>query len=453
MQRLRFRDSTTKISSGAAAYLERYQKPSLGCTGSPSWEVQAQHSGTGLVYGRYEHMLDTPDNAPKRKLGTAGYTFNSMTSASVECQLGTGTNWQVADNFLTCVGASPYTIAYRRREAGIPMALTRSGLSIVGIGGLQANVIDLTSYGLPYATIDRMRSLVATSVLSKRGRGSDSNLYETLAEVDKSLAVVADLFTTVKKIYYSAFSRQRGRFSAVLTDSAAGTYLLNRYGFQPTVKDIFNTLLALREELGRRVERTRAQETETLLETTNGSFTDFATFDFNTTLTTETKIVVRAVSVDEYVMTLFDALGLGSKQLITAPWELTKFSFVLDWFLNIGDFIGALAPNLSLHHIGGCISVSVEKDWKWVATYKGLNPAKTSTTNIVFAPSNVSQGRTLKYYNRDPAIPSPSIVMKQDFKFSNATRALDALSLVLQASKLPGFVRKANAIDYKKATN
>jgi hypothetical protein len=431
MPRIRYRDQT--FQPGPPSVVEVFQKPNQGCTGTPVWETNP----ASFVYpyvrtlGTYSHFIDVNNNPPKRRLGSAGYTFNGMDSAVVTSPPGSDTGWQVSDVTQSCVGSGPYYRSFRRRFfGGVPLSNMHFDLHVVGIGGLTPNVIDLTSYGLPYAEIERMRALVATSVRSKRGRGSDTNLWESVAEVNKTLGMLGDYMHKARSISKAAFSRRAARD---LTVETAGAYLMTRYGFQPLVKDIFTTLLALEEGLHKRLERTRAQETSKSLVTENLSdVTDGATFNFTRKLTTSYDLVVRAVSVDEYVLSMMQRFGLGSKNLFTVPYELVKFSFVLDWFANVGDFIGALAPEIGLTHIGGCTSVHLDMGWTGVLSPTGLLPGKIGAVTVNQAPSVCVATRSLKYASRDTGLPAPAIRIQSDFKFDKLLRAADAASLLVQ---------------------
>jgi len=441
MPRIRYKDQTYSVSPGAT--IEIYRKPNGDCNATPVWETSppAVRFPSNMVFGKYSHMIDHSDNPPKRKLEPKrGYTFNGMTSAVVECHPGGDTEWGTEPIADYCSGPQTYRWQYRRRVfGGDPWSNQMAGLSIVGIGGIHPNILDLTSYGLPEAEISRMRGLVATSVRSKRGRGSDTNLWEAAAEVNKTLGMLSAYMQSARKIAKAAFSRRAARD---LTNETAGTYLMTRYGFQPLVKDIFTTLLALEEDLGRRLERTRAQEVSKLSSQSATQITDWNAFNYTKTMTTETDIVVRAVSVDEYVLSMMQKFGLGTKNLLSVPYELVSYSFVLDWFVNVGDFIGAVVPEPGLTHIGGCTSVRVEKTWVCHIDPIGLMPEKVADTNVTRFPSPTSCGRTLKYYDRDSALPVPSIRMKSDFKFDNFLRAADATSLLIQ--KLSSFRPKGH---------
>lgn len=423
----RFRSRNSVVTTGKGVVLDQFIKPGLGCSGSPSWTPYYTDDSTRL-YGHVEYMYDTPDNPPRRKLGTSGYRFNSMSRVVLDVPLGSGTGWMTRQKNQFCTGSGPYYAQYRRTERGLPLSMSASGLSIVDYNASQG-FVDLTSYGIPWDKIGRLQGLVATSVMSKRGRGSDSNLWESAAEVNKTMAMVHDYMAKAKSIAKAAFSKKA---ALNLTNEAAGLYLMTRYGFAPTLNDIFHTLLALKETLGNRVERKRAEEYDEWSTITGGTLNDADTFLFTTTMFRNEKLTVRAVSVDEYVLSLLDSLGLGYKNLMTVPWELTKLSFVLDWFLNIGDFIGAIVPEPSLHHIGSCTSVLYESEWTWSAQPTGLTPGAASQVDVVSAPSAVSQTRKLTIKRRDTGLPAPSIRLKTDFKFDSILRAADATSLMVQ---------------------
>jgi hypothetical protein len=48
--------------------------------------------------------------------------------------------------------------------------------------------------------------------------------------------------------------------------------------------------------------------------------------------------------------------GLHPSQFASVAWELVPYSFVADWFVNLGDWIRAISPTFNLTKLGGCTS-------------------------------------------------------------------------------------------------
>lgn len=71
----------------------------------------------------------------------------------------------------------------------------------------------------------------------------------------------------------------------------------------------------------------------------------------------------------------------GADPLVTA-WELTPYSFVLDWFINIGAWVSTITPSLTGRFLGTCVSVRThyEHRQQWQDTRGSwVHPDYTST--------------------------------------------------------------------------
>jgi hypothetical protein len=131
-----------------------------------------------------------------------------------------------------------------------------------------------------------------------------------------------------------------------------------------------------------------------------------------------------------YERTLLDSLGLSYKNLVTLPWELTKMSFVYDWFANIGDLIGSLVPAFGLNQIGSCTVVERKRIDSWVSTgYTLVNP---SVFTVLQPPSPCSHKKTTTWYTRSIGLGAPSLAIKLDFGFDKLLRSADAAALLAQ---------------------
>lgn len=130
-----------------------------------------------------------------------------------------------------------------------------------------------------------------------------------------------------------------------LKDSA-DLYLVGRYGIGPLLHDL--------EDACKHLCRSRA-----LRKTARGSYTLASTASVNTTmvggvLSTETALVQHQRTVSKTVRygVLYEtsafmsgAGSLGVTRPLSTAWELTPYSFVFDWFLNVGGWLDAIQPS------------------------------------------------------------------------------------------------------------
>ena len=104
----------------------------------------------------------------------------------------------------------------------------------------------------------------------------------------------------------------------------------------------------------------------------------------------------------------FTSLGLTNPLLI--GWELTPFSFVLDWFLPIGNWLDSLDAYLGFANAYTCTSVLVKTNWTDVGrsatqttgTYAGKSWIRNSYRGVK---SDVSLVRTVTYGVPIPRFP------------------------------------------------
>lgn len=418
-ERLRIRDE--RKSPGTVDY---QQWAKAACNATPaSWSTYYTANGSSWPIKSYTNMDDVTGNPPRPDKGKDGFVCNRMELVSSNIDIGTGTDWLVQMKDNTCVSPFNYQQQYRRVSTGLTVGRQFCGFShsvspLTGravMGQLMDNV-----------ELERRLKAVSTDVLSKRGRGSSqSNLYESIAEVDKTLALLASYMDEFRKIY----THIRQNNPRALIGDASALYLMTRYGLMPTVGDIQNTIRALNAKLGLIVETTRSQEIYSESSEYTTSSTDVGTVIINGRVRVSNNITVRGWSLDQYNRTLTDALGLNSKNLLTVAWELQKFSFVYDWIANIGDFIGSIVPLFGVTQFTSGYTIECVQTRQYEVT--GFALVSPSTFTLLTAPSG-SCTMSVRSKRRIAGLLAPSLIIKPDFKLSKLTRVLDAFTLLWQ---------------------
>lgn len=281
-------------------------------------------------------------------------------------------------------------------------------------------------------TLERMRNEASTKVHAQRGQ-SDSNLWESLAEWRQTVSMIRKPLSAFNSFYSSMFN-SRGQLRRKITarnvakgaaGSAANGWLQLQYGVKPLVKDIQMITSGFAKKVERRRQTTRAFESMTRSKTTESK----ATFGVLTTSVTETvsdSVEIRAMSIDEHAVSMANNIGLTAKGLLQTPWELIPYSFVVDWFANIGDFIGANLPDIAIAQLGGCL---VEK-----RTIDGYIMIGTTTiSNGWVLLQSPSGGVSVRQQTRSRGpLPAPGLTFRAGSALNSDSRVASAASLVTQ---------------------
>lgn len=272
----------------------------------------------------------------------------------------------------------------------------------------------------------RVKIQVSTEVLAKRGV-ADSDLWESLAEYKQTLALLDEPLSRLGRVVSDAASSiERNRFARDSLNRVAGGYLLYRYGISPLVKDIQNVLAGLKKASGQKRVTKRASETLHAFQSIAGSVTSPAYLKVDHSNVVTDSVSIRGMSLDAGTISLANNLGLSSKGLITLPWQLMSYSFVADWFLNIGDYLQSQVPAFGWTALGSCLVT--RRTTSNVYTLGQVTVLDPQWVHHIKPSGSISVTRVETV--REPLAKS-GVVVQSDFKFDSITRSLDALALIV----------------------
>lgn len=199
-------------------------------------------------------------------------------------------------------------------------------------------------------------------------------------------------------------------------DDAARLELEFRYGWTPLVHDMVDSLKAiyaqqLRDELTKR-EFTKVFERKegSARRTTVVSTPSFGGGTWMTRRDSETQVSVRAYA--RYTVT--NPGGIANRMndfgIFDYPrylWEVTPLSFVADWFIPIGDWLGALSPKVGVNVIDSGVVVVTKK--KVTRTLTGYTPSASSYGSWPQAPFPIGSSDQVDQFSieRTPGLPVP----------------------------------------------
>lgn len=166
-----------------------------------------------------------------------------------------------------------------------------------------------------------------------------------------------------------AIRRQMGR-SVPVASMAATAYLAWHLGLAPLFGSINDALKLLRKEfLERHTVRSTARRVDQVTAPYNTApFTAGGQVNnWNGTLVTERSAVCRAGVMYVPTPSIRGDFGLEWNDLLPTVWELIPFSFIVDRFINIGNFIQALTAYLTVKPLASwCVTKAITTthvDW------------------------------------------------------------------------------------------
>lgn len=271
----------------------------------------------------------------------------------------------------------------------------------------------------------------STRVLSQIGR-SNVDWWENIAEVNKSMELLKHPFASWFRVHNRKNSWQKD-----LLQSTPSLYLLLRYGVQPLVTSVNGVLNNLKKSTRPTRVTTRASAADSRRRDDTGrtSTTYWGSCELQYKRSTTETLQYRAMSIDKMISDFEYTYGLSSKQLLTLPWELIPWSFVVDWALNVGDFLGALAQSLYPSSLGQCL----------VST-RTVTEYREATNTVAWSPSTIEVKQPfggwsradIVWKNRVVGLTGPGLVIKSNLRLESVTRAADTFALITQQIQRAG---------------
>lgn len=264
-------------------------------------------------------------------------------------------------------------------------------------------------------------------------RDQSINLLNTFAERQKTIEMITERTTRVYRAYAAA---KKGNFRAAAKalgvdkrgKTNAKSWLELQYGWLPLLSDIhggyeFMTGRRAKKGLLFKVSRTITDSDSRVDTDGTSAWTKVSNVNVKKT----TKVVLWYTVQYE---ALAEAEKLGLLNPLEVAWELTPWSFVIDWFLPVGNLLGALSAT------NGC-------------TFKGGTCTTTVRTNIkvqVIPKNGTGFGTTIKrsgnaeasmdYFKMDRSVysgtPIPTPYVKNPFSVKHALNALALLRGIIK---------------------
>lgn len=174
----------------------------------------------------------------------------------------------------------------------------------------------------------------------------------------------------------------------------ADRYMEARYAIRPLMYDVKGVLhsLSVKRERVRRTFRGYASDSQTYEDTVDATFAWYSTATWKRQL--QYDVSARAGVLCDVDVSNVNIYGMD--QLLETAWELTPFSFIVDWFVNVGDVIAAWTPNAGVHQRASWVTLKETLTYtNEVVDLRSTAPAPYSYTQISASPMPRMEKKTL----------------------------------------------------------
>lgn len=273
-------------------------------------------------------------------------------------------------------------------------------------------------------------------------RPSDASLLVTIAETQKTLRMLPGALhswrgflqrlNTVGPRNWDELGRNTLRQLKAHERMLTEFWLQARFGLRPLVMDTLGALKAVQRVYDDKLVRQTARGHATF--SVSDVVSDFygGLQQRSYTRTTRNEVSVRAMSLWEGGLYLGDQLGLSARNVPEAVIDLTRFSFVVNWLVNVNDFARSLgsAFDSGFRTLGGCHVVTVSNSTVWQFT--GSDTTSDPTYEVASDASGIATAVREERW-RVPGLKAPKLALRADpYRFLTDLRLLDAATLLSQ---------------------
>lgn len=355
-------------------------------------------------------MWDEVDSGFYRRQRAGILTVRSMTKTVDECDPGSG----------ACNVVMPNNARHFGSGAVLPAQL----------GGYSAKYLDDAS------------SLAVAAVKAKSGVVPSTTLTAVSAyELEKTVQMFIKAGTRVKRFIPHLLSelvkrntkrRKAGKSELRAADVASSLWLEVQYGWRPLIYDLKGHIDAFERNDYRFWRKSYGSEMETGRYQNSGQWTYSPTagarsgFTWSDTHQQVNKVRCGIYYIDtlDYERRVASNLGLDLWSSPQVMWEVTPFSFVVDWFVNVGDWLAAIKPTPGVNTLAEWTTVE-----QWSVATRTITGQISVGCNSSWSSSAQVHSRYRK--TRFPNIPIPYLPPRGT-GVSSLTREISAAALSWQ---------------------
>lgn len=198
---------------------------------------------------------------------------------------------------------------------------------------------------------------------AKRSDATPSvHVGNALAESRQTVGMITDRAETLGRLISYMVQGKWKKVAKTLgsrpkSGSRAGLWLEYAYGWRPLMDDIFNGFQLLKQNFAERDQTlsvTRSLASDLSIVTQWPTSTDKVETVTQVTLRSRATLIARVSNARLHALA---SMGLINPAEVL--WERVPFSFVVDWFIPVGDMISALTASAGLEFVDGSTTESV----------------------------------------------------------------------------------------------
>lgn len=285
--------------------------------------------------------------------------------------------------------------------------------------------------------ISSVNAIAATQAWSAAS-GAQADILQDVAEYRQTVNMLLDPLQKNNSFLNGLLRKKPTKVAKVLNRGVAvynygsSMWLQYRYGIRPLVGDIVAVLDELSKD--RRPHRVTSRGNASAYRSSveSGVFGGHPNILVGYEYTYSDSYEVRTGMVVDKVVSVAASLGIQGANILALPWELLPYSFVADWFANVGDFLHSLVPLLTAEPKGTWTTVKRVQTVQFINTYATtINGSLYS--RVTKSPTNIWHS-TYITTTRVPGIAGSSIVLRPQSISGvlSDLRAVDALTLFTQ---------------------
>jgi len=286
--------------------------------------------------------------------------------------------------------------------------------------------------------IEQMRDVAIIKAYGKVN-ASDVLIGETAVEFAKTVSMFRHPFKRAQEIMDKTERIRRfrrRRLAESFSTASANAWLETRYGWKPVISDCLNFAKGAEKIVGllghrkRRVARSSVSlyRQRDGTHSFGGSLAPAATSGWcNYSATKKVEVsagVIYEVKPQTTIEQVKSCLGLRQRDMNLIAWEALTLSFVLDWFIQVGDWLQAIYPVPEVDYLGNWVTTVKETFVNYEGFIDRYVPQAPSTTYTSGCGSSQNDATTIiRQVNRPiPSLPVASLNM-------SLPNYLDAMSL------------------------